>query len=531
MSKTRVLVADPIAEAGIAALQEDPSLDVDVRIGISKEDLLADAGLYEAIIVRSQTKIPADVIQAASKLRVIGRAGVGVDNIDVPAATARGVIVMNTPGGNTISTAEHAFTLMMAMARHIGHAHASTSSGKWERKKFEGVELYNKTLSILGMGRIGSEFARRAMAFGMRVIAFDPYLSANRAKLMRVELAESLEDALREADFITMHMPMTPETKHMLNRERFAICKKGVRIVNCARGGLIDEVALLEALECGQVAGVALDVFEVEPPPADYVLLKHPKVTLSPHLGASTTEAQENVGIEIALNIRKHLADGSVINAVNMPSIDDKTLAVVGPYITFAEALGRMAASLSPANTEKFRIEYSGKVSEIDTALITRAALTGFLRHAFDAHSLNYLNAPSQAKNLGLQVTESKDPNPVEFTDLITITATSGDVTNTVAGTFFGGQSRVVRINDYTVECEARGHILMVENNDAPGTVGHIGTALGKHNINIANMALSRNVAGGTAVTLINTDSDVTEAALEELRALPNILAVRSITV
>lgn len=531
MSKTRVLVADPIAEAGIAALKEDPSLEVDVRIGISKDDLIKDAGLYNAIVVRSQTKIGADVIAKAEKLRVIGRAGVGVDNIDVEAATARGVIVMNTPGGNTISTAEHAFTLMMAMARHIGHAHSSTSCGKWERKKFEGVELYNKTLAILGMGRIGSEFARRAMAFGMRVVAFDPYLSASRAKLMRVELAESLEDALREADFITMHMPMTPETKHMINRERLALCKKGVRIVNCARGGLIDEEALLEGLESGQVGGVALDVFESEPPPADHPLLHHPKVTLTPHLGASTTEAQENVGIEIALNVRKHLADGSVINAVNMPSIDEKTLAVVGPYLGFAEALGRMAASLAPANADRFRIEYSGKVAEMDTSLISRAGLAGFLKHAFDAHSLNYLNAPAQAKKLGLEVSESSNPNAVDFTDLILVEAVSGETTTTVAGTFFGGRPRVVRINDYMVECEASGHILMVENSDAPGTVGLVGTLLGKHQINIANMALARNVAGGTAVTLINTDSTLTDAVLDELRAQPNILAVRAITV
>jgi D-3-phosphoglycerate dehydrogenase / 2-oxoglutarate reductase len=282
MSHTRVLVADPIAAAGIAALQEDPNLEVDARPGISREDLLRDAGTYGAIVVRSQTRIDAEVIARADKLRVIGRAGVGVDNIDVDAATARGVIVMNTPGGNTISTAEHAFTLMMAMARHIAHAHASVAAGRWERKKFEGTELCNKTLAVLGMGRIGSEFARRAMAFGMRVVAYDPFLSASRARLMRVDLAESLEDALGEADFITMHMPVTPETRHMLDAASLSRCKPGVRIVNCARGGLIDEAALLAALDDGRVAGVALDVFEAEPPAADHPLLRHPKVTLTP---------------------------------------------------------------------------------------------------------------------------------------------------------------------------------------------------------------------------------------------------------
>ena len=531
MSKTRVLVADPIAEAGIATLQEDPSLQVDVRLGISKDDLLRDAGLYEAIIVRSQTKITADVIAKADKLRVVGRAGVGVDNIDVEAATARGVIVMNTPGGNTISTAEHAFTLMMSMARHIPQGHASVAAAKWERKKFEGVELYNKTLAVLGMGRIGSEFARRAMAFGMRVVAYDPYLSASRARLLRVELAEKLEEALREADFITLHMPSTPETHHLLDAERLALCKKGVRIVNCARGGLVDEAALLAALQSGQVAGAALDVFEQEPPPADHPLLHHPKIVLTPHLGASTAEAQENVGIEIAQNIRKHLADGSVINAVNMPSIDEKTLAVVGPYIKMAEALGRMASVLGPAQAESFRVEYSGKVGELDTTLVTRAALTGFLRHAFDAHSLNYLNAPSQAKKLGLQVIDSKNPNQGEFTDLIEVQVVSGENSVTIAGSFFGGRARVVKVNAYHVECSPEGHILMVENNDTPGIIGFLGTSLAQHGVNIADMALARNTVGATAIAVLNLDNRPTEALLAALRANPNILSVRTLSV
>ncbi len=530
MSKHRVLVADPIAEAGIAILKEDPSLQVDVRIGIPKDDLVKDAGLYEAIVVRSQTKIGADVLAKAGKLRVVGRAGVGVDNIDVEAATARGVIVMNTPGGNTISTAEHAFTLMMALARHIPQGHASVEGGKWERKKFEGVELYNKTLAVLGMGRIGSEFARRALAFGMRVVAYDPFLSASRANLLRVELAEKLEDALREADFITLHMPATAETHHMLDAGRLALCKKGVRIINCARGGLVDEDALLAALESGQVAGAAMDVYEKEPPP-DHPLLHHPQVVLTPHLGASTAEAQENVGIEIARNIRKHLADGSVINAVNMPSIDEKTLAVVGPYLRMAEALGRLAALLGPAQAESFQVQYSGTVGELDTTLVTRAALTGFLRHAFDAHSLNYLNAPSHAKKLGLQVVDSKNANPGEFTDLIEVRVATDDAQATIAGSFFGGRARVVKINAYHVECTPEGTILMVENNDTPGIIGFIGTTLAAHGVNIADMGLARNKAGATAIAILNLDSVPEEALLGALRANPNILSVRTLTV
>jgi len=531
MPNHRILVADGIAAAGISALQETPELDVDVRIGISPEDLLADAGLYHAIIVRSQTKIPAEVLAKADKLKVVGRAGVGVDNIDVEAATARGVIVMNTPAGNTISTAEQAFTLMMSLARRVPQAHASMSAGKWERKKFQGVELYNKTLAILGMGRIGSEFARRAMAFGMRVVAYDPYLSANRARLLRVELVDTVEDAIREADFITMHMPLTPETKHMLDADRLARCKPGVRIINCARGGLVDETALLAALENGQVAGAALDVYESEPPPAEHPLLSHPAVVLTPHLGASTTEAQENVGIEIAANVAKHLADGTVINAVNMPSIDEKTLALVGPYIDLAESLGRMASALAPAQADSFRIEYSGKASEIDTTLVSRAALTGFLRQAFDATSLNYLNAPSQAKKLGIEVIDGKNPNPGEFTDLIEIVVTGGESTTTIAGTFFAGRPRVVKINAYRVECAPHGTILMVENNDTPGIIGTLGSTLADHGVNIANMALARTTAGARAIAVFNLDSPPDEKTLAVLAANKNILSVRLIEI
>lgn len=531
MTTHRVLVADGIAEAGIAALQEDPSLEVDVRLGISQEDLLADAARYHGIVVRSQTKIGADVLARADHLKVIGRAGVGVDNIDVEAATARGVVVMNTPAGNTVSTAEHAFTLMMSLARRVPQAHAGVAGGKWERKKFQGVELHNKTLAVLGMGRIGSEFARRAIAFGMRVVAFDPYLSTNRARLLRVELAESLEEAVRVADFITLHMPMTPETRHMLNAETLAACKPGVRIINCARGGLIAEDALLAALDSGQVAGAALDVYETEPPPADHPLLSHPLMVLTPHLGASTAEAQENVGIEIARNVRRHLADGTVINAVNMPSIDQKTLAVAGPYIELAEALGRLAAAVAPAQADRFRIEYSGKAGEIDTTLVSRAGLTGFLRHAFESTSLNYLNAPAQAKKLGLEVSDSRNPNQVAFTDLTEITVTCGEETTRIAGTLFAGAPRVVQVNDYHVECDPKGVLLLVENNDTPGIIGLLGSTLSEHGINIANMSLARTTAGAKAIAILNLDSPPGAQALDALRANGNILSVKVIEI
>ncbi len=529
MSK-RILVADPIAEAGVDALRSDPNLEVDVRHGISREELLADAALYDAIIVRSQTRIDAEVIQAAKRLKAVGRAGVGVDNIDVDTATARGVIVMNTPAGNTISTAEHAFSLMTSLARRIPHAHASVARGEWKRSSFQGVELHDKTLAVLGMGRIGTEFARRAMAFGMKVVAYDPYLSASRAKLLRVEIAETPAEALAEADFATLHMPLTPETKHMLDRKSLTAAKPGLRIINCARGGLIDEEALHEALESGQVAGAALDVFESEPPPADHPLLSDPRVVLTPHLGASTREAQENVGIEIAVNIRKHLADGSVINAVNMPSIDEKTLAVIGPYLELAESLGRLASLLGPKQAESFKIEYSGKIAEADTTLITRAALAGFLREAFEEHGLNLLNAPSHASKLGLRVVDSKNPMQQEFTELLELKVVCGSQTSTVAGTFFGGRARIVKINDYHVECQPAGPILLVENNDTPGIIGLIGQTLADAKVNIADMALARAAEGTTAIAALNLDSMPSETTMQSLRDNPSIHNVRALT-
>ena len=323
----KVLVADPISDTGIAELQADPQLDVDVKLGRSEDEILTDIADYDALIVRSQTTVTPKIIEAADKLRAIGRAGVGVDNIDQPAATSRGIVVMNTPTGNTISTAEHAFTLLVSLCRSIPQAHQSIVEGRWDRKKYKGTELNGKTLAILGMGRIGTEFARRAMAFGMRVVAYDPYLSENRARTLRVELVDDLDDALRQADFITMHMPLTDETKHMINEHRIQnVLKEGARIVNCARGGLIDETALAEALVSGRLGGAAIDAYEVEPPTADNPLLKLPNVVLTPHLGASTNEAQEIVGIEIARQIRNYLVDGAIINAVNTPRVSTPRL-------------------------------------------------------------------------------------------------------------------------------------------------------------------------------------------------------------
>jgi D-3-phosphoglycerate dehydrogenase / 2-oxoglutarate reductase len=518
MSKPKVLVADPIAQRGIDELAIGGTLDVIVKIGLKPDELLAIIGEFNGLIVRSETKANAKVIEAAHNLKVIGRAGVGVDNVDVDAATKRGIIVMNTPGGNTISTAEHAFSLMVSTARNIPQADASVKSGKWDRKTFVGVELYNKTLAILGMGRIGTEIARRAIAFGMRVLAYDPYLSASRARSLQVELVDTLDQIIPQADFITLHMPLTAETKYMLNAERLAKARKGVRIVNCARGGLIDEAALVEALKSKHVAAAALDVFETEPLPADSPLRGLPNLILTPHLGASTAEAQEGVGIEVAEQIRAALLSGEIRNAVNMPSIDAKTLAVVGPHIALGEKLGHFLSQIAAKRVDSLNINYSGKINDADTTPITRSILAAFLRPA-GGGDVNVVNCLAFAETLGIKITESRETSHGDFAELIELTATGESGWVSVAGTFFGSTPRIVKINGRHVEAKPEGVIFLLENRDRPGIVGHVGTLLGTHKVNIAGMSLSRNEAGGEALTVLNLDSVPGEALIKALTA------------
>ena len=526
MSKPKVLVSDPISQTGVDALAEGGQLDVTFKPGLPHDELLKIIPEFAALVVRSQTKVGPDVIAAAKNLKAVGRAGVGVDNVDVDAATARGIVVMNTPGGNTVSTAEHAFSLLVSVARKIPQADASVKSGKWDRKSFQGVELNGKTLAILGMGRIGAEVAKRALAFGMRVLAYDPYLSAARAKTLQVELVENLEDALPQTDFVTMHMPLTDETRHMLDAKRLALLKKGARIVNCARGGLIDEQALAESLAAGHVAGAAIDVFEQEPPDAANPLRNAPNIVFTPHLGASTAEAQESVGIEIAHAIRAALLDGTINNAVNAPSVDAKTLAVLGPYLRLGEKLGRFVAQIAPKRCGTLRIVYSGKARDLDTTPITRSVLKGFLAN-ISGDEVNEINAPGLAQNLGLQVVESRVSDSAEFSDLIEVTAEDGNHRAAAAGTFFGQKPRVVVINGRHVEAQPEGVLLLLENKDRPGIVGHIGTFLGKHQVNIASMSLGRDQAGGTALTVLNLDSAPDENVMKDLLSDPDIVSAR----
>ncbi|HEY5036115.1 MAG TPA: phosphoglycerate dehydrogenase [Chthoniobacterales bacterium] len=518
----KVLIADPLAQRGIEELRAGGELEVVVETGRSEAELLALIPEFSALVVRSQTKVTAAILESGTRLKVVGRAGVGVDNIDVATATRRGVIVMNTPGGNTISTAEHAFSLLVSVARKIPQAHANLQAGKWDRKQFEGAELYGKTLGIIGMGRIGSELSRRAIAFGLRVLAYDPFLSASRARALQVELIEELDDLLPLCDFLTLHTPLTPETLHLLNAARLTKTKRGVRIVNCARGGLIDEAALLDSLGNGQVAGAALDVFETEPLPNDSPLRGIPNLILTPHLGASTAEAQESVGLEIAQAIRAALLEGTIRNAVNMPNLDAKTLAIVGPHLRFGEKLGSFLSQVAPRRVESLHINYSGKVNEVDTTAITRSILKGFLRLA-GGDDVNEVNAPAFAEAHGIKITESRLSAPGDYTDLLELSAVAEGKSVSVAGAFFGAKPRIVSINDRPVEARPRGVVLVLENSDRPGMVGRIGTLLGAHGVNIATMSLSRNQAGGRALTVLNLDAAPALDLLAEIRASEDI--------
>jgi len=522
MTAPKILIADSISQRGIDELSREGALDITIKPGLSETDLIEIIPEFSAIVVRSQTKVTADVLNAGGKLRVVGRAGVGVDNVDVEAATQRGVLVLNAPGGNTVSTAEHAFSLLLSVARKIPQADATLRAGKWDRKNLEGVELYNKTLGVIGMGRIGSELSRRAIAFGMRVIAYDPYLSATRARSLQVELVDELDDLLATSDFISLHTPLTPETRHILDAGRLQRTKRGVRMINCARGGLIDETALANALRDRHVAAAALDVFEIEPLPNDSPLRSTPNLILTPHLGASTAEAQESVGIEIAQSIRAALLEGTIRNAVNMPNLDAKTLAIIGPHLRFGEKLGRFLSQIAPKRVNTLNINYSGKVNEVDTTAITRSVLKGFLQIA-GGSDVNEVNAPAFAKSLGLKVTESRLSAPGDYSDLLELSATAEGKMVSVGGAFFGATPRIVSVNSRPVEARPHGVVLVLENTDRPGMVGRIGTLLGNHGVNIATMSLSRNQAGGTALTVLNLDTAPDVALLQEIRASEDI--------
>ena len=523
-----VLICDPISPKGIEYFRQQPGLRVTVlEKRLSEAELVPIVGEVEAMVVRSETKVTRKVMEAAPKLRVVGRAGVGVDNVDVDAATQRGIIVMNTPSGNTISTAELTFSMLMALARKIPQANASMKAGEWNRKAFQGTELYSKTLGILGMGRIGSEVAKRALAFGMTVLAYDPYLNLARAKAMQVELVE-LEEIYSRSDFITVHMPMTDETKGMINAAAFGKMKRGVRVLNCARGGIINEPDLYEAIKSGKVAGAALDVYEVEPLPKEFPLRDLSQVIMTPHLGASTEEAQENVGIEVAEAITDYLLNGAVRNAVNLPNLDAKTYAVVKPYLTLGERLGRLLAQLAPKRNDQLIVTYGGKAAELPTDPITRTVLKGFLESA-GGKDVNQVNVRALAAGLGLVVEEIKSNEETDYNEWVHVAVKSGEQRFSAGGTIFGkrNQPRIVRLNSRTVEIVPEGVLFLMNNKDRPGIVGHLGTLMSRHGVNIASMSLSRDNAGGQALTVMNLDSVPPPALLEEIKNDADISNVR----
>ncbi|HSH94716.1 MAG TPA: phosphoglycerate dehydrogenase [Roseimicrobium sp.] len=528
-----VLICDPISPKGIALFQQRPEFKVTVlEKRLTEAELLPLVADVEAMVVRSETKISKKVLEAATKLKVVGRAGVGVDNVDVEAATQRGVVVMNTPAGNTITTAELTFFMLGALARKIPQAHGSMAAGKWDRKLFSGSEIFGKTLGVLGMGRIGGEVAKRALAFGMRVVAYDPFLTEARARALGVELVGDVDGVYRVADFITVHMPVTEQTRQMLNADAFAKMKPGVRIVNCARGEIIHETDLLAALDSGKVAGAALDVFTVEPLPADHALRKHAKVIMTPHLGASTEEAQEKCGIEVAEVIASYLLTGEVRNAVNLPYLDAKTYEQVKPYLILGEKLGKLLAQLSPAQTDRIYITYGGNARELPNIdPITRSILQGFLSSSA-SKDVNNVNVRSAAAAIGITVEEKRSDEPVTFNEWLHVSVHSGDTKVSAGGTFFGSPNnpRIVRVFSQPVEIIPQGVLMMFHNNDRPGIVGHIGTLLGKHKVNIANMSLSRDKVGGQALTVLGLDSIPPQSLLDEVKKDPDITNVHIVT-
>ena len=520
----KVLVADKISPKGVAYLRQQPGFEVVEAYGSSPEKVLELVRDVHAIAVRSETKITADVFKAAPLLKVVGRAGVGVDNVDVEAATEHGVVVMNTPAGNTIATAELTFTHILCGARPVPQAGASMKAGQWDRKSFSGLELFKKTLGIVGLGRIGGEVAKRAQAFGMRVLAFDPYLAPSRAKAMQVE-GVPLDELLKQSDYITVHMPLTDDTKYMIAEAAFEKCKKGVRIFNCARGGIIKETALLAALKSGKVAAAGLDVFEDEPLAADSEFRKLPNVVLTPHLGASTAEAQESVGIKIAEQIADVLNGGVICNAVNVPSIDATSLKVLGPYLDLGTKLGTLVQQIAPAQIAQLTITYWGKLVDLEVNAVTRAIERGYLRR-ISGDEVNFVNAPVMLERLGVRAQVTKSTGDSGYSELIQVEATAPDGSvYSAAGTLIGkaNQPRIVNVNGREVEVLADGKLLVLENVDQPGMVGTIGTILGRDKVNIADMSLSRLTPGATAYMVVRVDSEPSEAARQEIKGHPAI--------
>jgi D-3-phosphoglycerate dehydrogenase len=514
----KVLISDELSQNAVDIFQQR-GIEVDVNTGLSEDELIAIIGDYDGLAVRSATKATEKVLAAAKKLKVIGRAGIGVDNIDVNAATQRGIVVMNTPFGNSITTAEHAIAMIMALARELPAANASTQAGKWEKKRFMGVEVSGKTLG-------GSIVASRAQGLKMRVISYDPFLSPERALDMGIEKVE-LDELYARSDFITLHVPLTDTTRNLIDKSAFAKMKKGVHIVNCARGGIIVEEDLRDALDSGQVAGAGLDVFATEPA-RENILFGRDDVICTPHLGAATTEAQEKVALQVAEQMADYLLTGAVINALNMPSVTAEEAPKLRPYMALSELLGSFAGQLTETGLKAFTVEFEGQAASLNTRPLMAAALTGLLRPLLD--SVNMVSAPVIARERNIRCTEIKRTEPADYETLIRLTVTTERVSRSVAGTLFGGaRPRIVEIKDIPIEAEIGPHMLYITNKDKPGVIGDLGRTLGEAKVNIATFHLGRANEGGDAIALLQVDRAVDKALLDQITALPNIIQVKAL--
>ncbi|UYN98218.1 MAG: phosphoglycerate dehydrogenase [Devosia sp.] len=523
----KVLVSDKLSPTAVQIFK-DNGVDVDYLpdLGKDKEKLLEVIGKYDGLAIRSATKVTEKILAAATNLKVIGRAGIGVDNVDIPAATKKGIIVMNTPFGNSITTAEHAIAMMFALARQLPEADASTRASKWEKNRFMGVEVTNKTLGLIGAGNIGSIVADRALGLKMKVVAFDPFLTPERAQTMGVEKVE-LDDLLARADFITIHTPLIDATRNILNAETLAKTKKGVRIVNCARGGLIDEAALYDALKSGQVAGAALDVFLVEPA-ENNPLFDLPNVICTPHLGASTTEAQENVALQVAEQISAYLMTGEITNALNFPSISAEEAPIITPWVKLSEALGSFAGQLTETAIMGIKIEFEGTPAGLNTRPMIAAAINGVLKPSLG--DINMVSAPQIAKDRGITVETTTRDQQGAYEGYVRLTVTTERQTRGVAGTLFAsGKSRIIQVKDINMEAELTPAMLYVTNEDKPGHIGRLGTILGQLGINIANFNLGRAEVGGDAIALVSIDGTLTDEQLGQIAKLDGVKQAKAL--
>ncbi len=527
----KILISDKLAEEGIAILKEVKEFEVSCQYGLKPEELKKIIGEYQALIIRSGTTVTADILEAASKLKVIGRAGVGLDNVDLKAATKRGIVAMNTPAGNTTSTAEHTMSMILALSRNIPQAYMSMKLGKWDRNKFNGVELHGKTLGVIGLGRIGSTVARMAQGFGMVIKAYDPYLSREVAAQKGIDLVE-LDEIYKVSDYITVHIPMTDETKGMIGEKQFALLKKSVRLINCARGGIINEKVLAKALEEKRIAGCALDVFEEEPLPADSPLLKFDNVIVTPHLGASTSEAQVNVAIEIAHAVKDALLGKGIRNAANFPSLSEEAFKAIEPYVDLGERMGKFLSQLVQGRLQELTITYSGSVTtQKELAPVTMALAKGLLSPVF-GESVNSINALDMAKERGISIQDVRSSKEVEYVNRISVEVKTDKEAFTMWGTLSSNnQPRIVKINSVYVEAIPDGHMLFINNNDKPGIVGAVGTVLADENINIAGITFGREKQGGLAISIVNVDSQIPEKVIEKLKQTKNILLVKTVKI